>query len=82
MLTYYVRRASPMAWFDNDWISGLSGGSRLPIDLHEDADAFELVAAVPGLADADPGAGDRGVHLAGARQRDAVRLGLGHSPRA
>jgi HSP20 family protein len=49
MLTYYVRRASPMAWFDSRSISGMSGGSRLPIDLQEDAEAFELVAAVPGL---------------------------------
>lgn len=53
MLTYYVRRGSPMAWFDHDSISGLSGGSRLPIDLHEGAEAFELTAPVPGLKASD-----------------------------
>lgn len=46
MMTYYVR---PRTWFDAAWIAGLSGGSRLPIDLHENADGFELTAAVPGL---------------------------------
>lgn len=49
MLTYYLRGPRPMSWFDEARISGVSGGSRLPIDLHEDANAFELVAAVPGL---------------------------------
>ena len=53
MLTYYVRRPSLSAWFDADWLSGFSGGSRLPIDLHEDADAFELTAPVPGLKASD-----------------------------
>src|SRR3990172_3804343 len=49
MLTYYLRGPRPISWFDEARISGASGGSRLPIDLHEDAEAFELVAAVPGL---------------------------------
>jgi HSP20 family protein len=49
MLTYYLRGRRPMSWFEEARMSGASGGSRLPIDLHEDAEAFELVAAVPGL---------------------------------
>ena len=49
MLTYYLRGRRPTSWFDQAWMSGASGGSRLPIDLQEDAEAFELVAAVPGL---------------------------------
>ena len=49
MLTYYLRGRRPMSLFDEAWMSGASGGSRLPIDLQEDAEAFELVAAVPGL---------------------------------
>src|SRR4030065_281815 len=49
MLTYYLRGRRPMSWFDQAWMSGASGGSRLPIDLQEDAVACELVAAVPGL---------------------------------
>ena len=49
MLTYYLRGRRPTSWFDEAWMSGASGGSRLPIDLHEDGEAFELVAAVPGL---------------------------------
>ena len=48
MLTYYLRGRRPMSWFDQAWMSGASGGSRLPIDLQEDAEAFE-VAAVPGV---------------------------------
>ena len=31
----------------------MSGGSRLPIDLHEGAEAFELTAPVPGLKASD-----------------------------
>ena len=53
MLTYYIRRPRPHAWLDADWLSGMSGGSRLAIDLHEDADGFELTAAVPGLKPED-----------------------------
>ena len=49
MLTYYLRGTRPVSWFDEARISGVSGGSRLPIDLHENPEAFELVAAVPGL---------------------------------
>lgn len=49
MLTYHIHRPRPSSWFDAAWISGMSGGSRLPVDLNETADAFELVAAVPGL---------------------------------
>lgn len=50
MLTYTVRRRQPRIWFEADRASGRSGGSRLPIDLHEDAEAYELVAVAPGLA--------------------------------
>ncbi|HET7009144.1 MAG TPA: Hsp20/alpha crystallin family protein [Anaerolineales bacterium] len=49
MLTYYVRRPRPLAWLDAQWLSGMSGGSRLPIDLHEDSEGFELVASIPGF---------------------------------
>jgi HSP20 family protein len=49
MLTYYIRRPNMRAWFDADWLSGASGGSRPAIDLHEDADGFELTAMIPGL---------------------------------
>ncbi len=49
MLTYYVRRPRARAWLDADWLSGMSGGSRLAVDLHEDNDGFELVASIPGV---------------------------------
>ena len=49
MLTYYIRRPRPLAWFDANRLSGVSGGSRPAIDLHEDAEGFELTALIPGL---------------------------------
>jgi HSP20 family protein len=49
MLTYYIRRPRSLAWLNADSLSGMSGGSRLAVDLHEDNEGFELVATIPGL---------------------------------
>ncbi len=49
MLTYAIRRGVPRAWFEAERSSGRSGGSRLPIDLSERDEAYELMALVPGL---------------------------------
>jgi HSP20 family protein len=31
------------------WLAGYSGGSRLPVDVREDDEAYQITAAVPGL---------------------------------
>jgi len=49
MMTYYWRRPRPMAWTNADWLAGHSGGSRLPIDVREDDESYQITAAVPGL---------------------------------
>ena len=49
MLTYYSRRPRPMAWTNAAWLAGYSGGSRLPIDVREDDESYQITAAVPGL---------------------------------
>lgn len=51
MLTYYIRRPRSLAYAE--WVSGVSGGSRPAIDLHEDAEGFELTALIPGLKPED-----------------------------
>jgi HSP20 family protein len=38
-----------MAWTNAGWLAGASGGSRLPIDVREDDEAYQIAAAVPGL---------------------------------
>ncbi|HMK09410.1 MAG TPA: Hsp20/alpha crystallin family protein [Anaerolineales bacterium] len=48
MLTYTWRRPRPMAWTNAAWLAGYSGGSRLPVDVRESDEAYEITAAVPG----------------------------------
>jgi HSP20 family protein len=38
-----------MAWRDAAWLAGTSGGSRLPVDVREEDEAYQIMAAVPGL---------------------------------
>jgi HSP20 family protein len=38
-----------MAWTNAGWLAGSSGGSRLPIDVREDDESYQIKAAVPGL---------------------------------
>jgi HSP20 family protein len=38
-----------MAWTNAAWLAGHSGGSRLPVDVREDDEAYQITAAVPGL---------------------------------
>jgi HSP20 family protein len=38
-----------MGWRNAAWQSGYSGGSRLPVDVREDDESYEITAAVPGL---------------------------------
>jgi HSP20 family protein len=49
MLTYYWRRPNRMGWQHAAWLAGYSGGSRLPVDVREDDESYEITAAVPGL---------------------------------
>jgi len=49
MMTYTWRRPRPMAWTHAGWLAGASGGSRLPIDVREDDESYQIAAAVPGL---------------------------------
>lgn len=49
MLTYYWRRTRRMPWTNAAWLAGYSGGSRLPVDVREDDEAYQITAAVPGL---------------------------------
>src|SRR3990172_12663385 len=49
MLTYTWRRPRRMGWTNASWLAGYSGGSRLPVDVREDDDAYQITAAVPGL---------------------------------
>jgi HSP20 family protein len=46
MFTYYWRRPR---WNNAAWLAGYSGGSRLPVDVREADEAYEITAAVPGL---------------------------------
>jgi HSP20 family protein len=38
-----------MGWTNAAWLAGYSGGSRLPVDVREDDEAYQITAAVPGL---------------------------------
>jgi len=49
MMTYTWRRPRPMAWTNAAWLAGASGGSRLPVDVREDDESYQIAAAVPGL---------------------------------
>ena len=49
MLTYHWRRPRRMGWTNAAWLAGYSGGSRLPVDVREDDDSYQIMAAVPGL---------------------------------
>ena len=49
MMTTYQRRPWFMRSMDPAWILGYSGGSHLPVDVREDAEAYHIAAAVPGL---------------------------------
>jgi HSP20 family protein len=49
MLTYTWRRPRPMRWMNEAWLAGSSGGSRLPVDVREDDESYQIAAAVPGL---------------------------------
>ena len=49
MLTYTWRRPRRMGWTNAAWLAGYTGGSRLPVDVREDDDAYQITAAVPGL---------------------------------
>ena len=49
MLTYSWRRPRRMGWTNASWLAGYSGGSRLPVDVREDDEAYQITAAVPGL---------------------------------
>jgi HSP20 family protein len=37
-----------MGWTNAAWLSGASGGSRLPVDVREDDESYQITAAVPG----------------------------------
>ena len=49
MMTYTWRRPRPMPWTHQGWLAGTSGGSRLPVDVREDDESYQISAAVPGL---------------------------------
>ncbi len=49
MLTYYWRHPRRMGWTNAAWLAGYSGGSRLPVDVREDDESYQITAAVPGL---------------------------------
>ena len=49
MLTAYWRRPWLERRLDPAWTLGFSGGSRLPVDVREDDEAYHISAAVPGL---------------------------------
>jgi len=49
MLTYAWRRPRRMGWTNASWLAGYTGGSRLPVDVREDDEAYQITAAVPGL---------------------------------
>jgi HSP20 family protein len=38
-----------MGWTNAAWLAGASGGSRLPVDVREDDESYQITAAVPGL---------------------------------
>jgi len=48
MITYYVSRPRFVRDFSPFENVGFNGGSRLPLDVHVDDDAYEITAAVPG----------------------------------
>ena len=49
MLTYTWRRPRRMGWTNAASMAGYTGGSRLPVDVREDDEAYQITAAVPGL---------------------------------
>ena len=49
MLTYAWRRPRRMGWANAASLAGYTGGSRLPVDVREDDEAYQITAAVPGL---------------------------------
>ena len=49
MLTYTWRRPRRMGWANGASLAGYTGGSRLPVDVREDDEAYQITAAVPGL---------------------------------
>jgi HSP20 family protein len=38
-----------LPWTNAAWLAGYSGGSRLPVDVREADEAYQITAAVPGL---------------------------------
>ena len=49
MMTYYWRHPRRMGWTNAAWLAGYSGGSRLPVDVREDDESYQITAAVPGM---------------------------------
>jgi len=49
MLAYTWRRPRHVHPVSVTWLAGYSGGSRLPVDVREDDESYEITAAVPGL---------------------------------
>jgi len=49
MLTYHWRRPRRTGWANAAWLAGYSGGSRMPVDVSEDDESYQIMAAVPGL---------------------------------
>src|SRR3990172_8931612 len=49
MLMYIWRPPRRMGWTNAASMAGYTGGSRLPVDVREDDDAYQITAAVPGL---------------------------------
>jgi HSP20 family protein len=48
MLTWYARRPYRIAPRNLAWMAGYTGGSRLPVDIREDDNAYVISAAIPG----------------------------------